>query len=73
MLGTRPDPDDKVNLLVNGLVTLAPRNLREVWPNLSMDRRRSIVKAVLVKITVIPQAGGSRAFHPDKIHAEWRA
>jgi site-specific DNA recombinase len=55
------------------ILTLAPRNLREVWPNLSMDRRRSIVKAVLVKITVIPQAGGSRAFHPDKIHAEWRA
>jgi len=55
------------------ILTLAPRNLREVWPNLSMDRRRSIVKAVLVKVTVLPQAGGSRAFHPDKIHAEWRA
>jgi len=55
------------------ILTLAPRNLREVWPNLSMDRRRAIVKAVLVKVTVLPQAGGSRVFHADKIHAEWRA
>jgi site-specific DNA recombinase len=54
------------------VITLVPRNLREVWSNLSMDRRRAIVNAVLVKVTVLPQRGGSRVFHPDKIVAEWR-
>jgi site-specific DNA recombinase len=54
------------------VIALVPRNLREVWPDLSMDRRRSIVMAVLVKVTVLPQQGGSRTFHPDKIVATWR-
>jgi site-specific DNA recombinase len=54
------------------VITLVPRNLREVWPDLSLDRRRAIVKAVLVKVRVLPQRGGSRVFHPDRIVAEWR-
>jgi hypothetical protein len=54
------------------VITLVPRNLREVWSDLSIDRRRSIVKAVLVKVTVLPQQGGSRAVHPEKIVAEWK-
>jgi site-specific DNA recombinase len=49
-----------------------PRNLRKVWPDLSMDRRRNIVKAVLVKVVVLPQQGGSRVFHPEMIQAVWR-
>jgi site-specific DNA recombinase len=53
------------------VVAHVPRNLRTVWPDLSMDRRRSIVKAVLVKIVVLPQRGGSRTFHPDRIRAIW--
>jgi site-specific DNA recombinase len=54
------------------VAAFVPRNLREVWPNLSIDRRRNIVKTVLVRVTVLPQAGGSRDFHPEKIVAEWR-
>jgi site-specific DNA recombinase len=54
------------------VVAQVPRNLREVWPTLSMDRRRNIVKAVLVRLVVLPQTGGSRDFHPEKIVAEWR-
>ena len=34
------------------VIGLAPKNLREVWPDLSLDRRRNIVKAVLVKVVV---------------------
>jgi site-specific DNA recombinase len=49
-----------------------PCNLRDVWSSLSLDRRRNIVKAVLLRVVVLPQAGGSREFHPDKIQAEWR-
>jgi DNA invertase Pin-like site-specific DNA recombinase len=53
------------------IVTKVPRNLRKVWPDLSLDRRRAILKAVLVKVTVLPQRSGTR-FHPEKIVAEWR-
>jgi site-specific DNA recombinase len=54
------------------VLALVPRNLRHVWPNLSLDRRRAIIKAVLVKVIVLPQPGGARVFHPDRIVAEWR-
>jgi ribosomal protein S7 len=52
------------------VITLVPRNLRQVWPNLSLDRRRAIVKAVLVKVIVHP-APGKRVFDPSKIEAVW--
>jgi hypothetical protein len=48
-----------------------PRNLREVWPSLSLDRQRNIIKAVLVAVTVNPQPN-SVVFDPDAIVAEWR-
>jgi site-specific DNA recombinase len=54
------------------IMIYVPKNLREVWPDFSMDRRRAIVKAVLVRVVVLPQRGGSRTFHPDRIRAEWR-
>jgi site-specific DNA recombinase len=53
------------------VVTMVPRNLRAVWPDLSLDRRRAILKAVLIKVKVLPQRSGTR-FHPEKIVAEWR-
>jgi len=53
------------------IVGLAPRNLREVWPSLSLDRRRNIVKAVLMKVTVHPQPN-SVVFDPGAIVVEWR-
>jgi site-specific DNA recombinase len=51
------------------IVTLVPRNLRDVWPDLSIDRRRAIVRAVLTKVMVHPQSGP--AFDPNKIEALW--
>jgi site-specific DNA recombinase len=54
------------------VVAHIPRNLREVWPDLSLDRRRAIVKAVLVKVTLLPQPNSARTFHPEKVVAEWR-
>jgi DNA invertase Pin-like site-specific DNA recombinase len=53
------------------VIGLAPRNLREVWPSLSLDRRRNIVKAVLVRVAINPQPN-SVVFDPDAIVAEWR-
>jgi site-specific DNA recombinase len=54
------------------VVAHIPRNLRQVWPDLSLDRRRAIVKAVLVKVTLLPQPNSARTFHPEKVMAEWR-
>jgi DNA invertase Pin-like site-specific DNA recombinase len=56
-----------------------PRNLRDVWPDLSLDRRRAILKAVLKLppegkgIEVHPTGPGRRAFDPDAIRVTWRA
>lgn len=54
------------------VVAHIPRNLRQIWPDLSLDRRRAIVKAVLVKVTLLPQPNSARTFHPEKVVAEWR-
>jgi DNA invertase Pin-like site-specific DNA recombinase len=55
-----------------------PRNLRQVWPDLSLDRRRAILAAVLKlppegKGIVIHPQGRSRVFDPDTIVPDWRA
>jgi site-specific DNA recombinase len=51
-----------------------PRNLRDVWPNLSLDRRRSIVAVVIERITVHPQKPlGPGGFDPDSIEVTWKA
>ena len=54
------------------VIGLVPRNLRKVWPNLSLDRQRAIIKAVLVKVSVYPQPN-SVVFDPERMVAEWRA
>ena len=51
-----------------------PRNLREVWPNLSLDRRRAILAVVIERIAVHPQKPlGQGGFDPDAIKVIWRA
>jgi DNA invertase Pin-like site-specific DNA recombinase len=58
-------------------VAAVPRNLRKVWPDLSLDRRRNILKAVLKLppegqgIVIRPQ-GQSPVFDPDAIDPDWR-
>jgi hypothetical protein len=55
-----------VSRLQHGRVAAkVPRNLREVWPDLSLDRRRAILAAVIERIEVHPQ--GREAFDPDAI------
>jgi hypothetical protein len=53
------------------VIGLVPRNLRDVWPDLSRDRRRNIIKAVLVKVTINSQSNAV-VFDPGAIVAEWR-
>ena len=51
-----------------------PRNLRDVWPNLSLDRRRAILAVVIERITVHPQKPlGPGGFDPDSIEVTWKA
>jgi site-specific DNA recombinase len=71
---------DKLARLGDSRVTAnIPRNLRAVWPDLSIDRRRAILKAVLKLppegkgIEIHPTGPGRRAFDPEAITVDWRA
>jgi DNA invertase Pin-like site-specific DNA recombinase len=61
------------------VVAAVPRNLRNVWPRLSLDRRRNILKAVLKLppegkgIEVHPTGRGRRVFDPSAVEVTWRA
>jgi site-specific DNA recombinase len=48
-----------------------PTNLRDVWPTLSLDRRRAILAAVIARIEIHPQGSGQR-FDPEAIEVSWR-
>ena len=51
-----------------------PRNLRDVWPNLSLDRRRAILAVVIERVTVQRQRPlGQGGFDPASIEVTWRA
>jgi DNA invertase Pin-like site-specific DNA recombinase len=58
-------------------VAAVPRNLRAVWEDLSLDRRRNMLKALLRLppegrgIVIHPQGRG-RKFDPDAIEPDWR-
>jgi site-specific DNA recombinase len=53
------------------VVAAVPRNLRAVWPKLSLDRRRAILAAVIERIEIHPQGRG-RNFDPETIKVRWR-
>jgi site-specific DNA recombinase len=82
MLAEREDERDRHQAAVLRLqrgrtIAAVPRNLREVWADLSLDRRRNILKAVLKLppegsgIVVRPQGRG-RDFDPKAIDPDWR-
>jgi site-specific DNA recombinase len=61
-----------VTRLQHGRVAAAvPRNLRAVWPSLSLDRQRAILAAMIERIEVRPQGRGYR-FDPDAIKVKPR-
>jgi site-specific DNA recombinase len=53
------------------VVANVPKNLRQVWPDLSLDRRRAILAALIERIEVDRQ--GTRVFDPEAIRVDWRA
>ena len=56
----------------NRVIAQVPRNVRKVWPGLSLDRRRAILAAVVRHIEIHPQGNGSR-FDPEKVKVIWKA
>jgi len=56
----------------NRVITQIPRNIREVWPGLSFDRRRAILAAMIRRIEVHPQRKGP-GFDPNTIKVFWKA
>jgi site-specific DNA recombinase len=49
-----------------------PENLRAVWQDFSLDRKRAIIAAVVERIEIHPQ-GMSPVFDPAAVKATWRA
>jgi site-specific DNA recombinase len=50
-----------------------PDNLQEVWPDLSLDRRRAILATEIESVVVMPlKARGSTRFDPNAIIVLWR-
>jgi DNA invertase Pin-like site-specific DNA recombinase len=63
-----------VSRLQHGRVAArVPRNLRQVWSDLSLDRQRSILAAMIEWVKIDPQGGG-RFFDPDaiKVKPRWQ-
>jgi hypothetical protein len=48
-----------------------PRNLRAVWEDFSLDRKRAILAVVVERVEIHPQ-GMSPVFDPDTIKVTWR-
>jgi site-specific DNA recombinase len=58
---------EAVTRLQHGRVAATiPRNLRAVWPSLSLDRQRAILAAMIERVEIHPQGRGYR-FDPDSV------
>jgi len=58
----------------NRVLAHIPPNLRDVWPDLSLDRRRAILSAVIERVLILPQGRGhAQAFDPEKVRCLWKA
>ena len=46
--------------------------IREAWPNLSLSRKRAVIRAVLDLITIAPAVRGRNRFDPSRVEPKWR-
>jgi site-specific DNA recombinase len=49
-----------------------PRNLRAVWQDFSLDRKRAIIAVIVERVEIHPQ-GMSPVFDPTSVKVTWRA
>lgn len=47
--------------------------LREAWGQMTFDRRRAVIAAVLDRVTVGPAVKGRNRFDPERVDVVWRA
>jgi site-specific DNA recombinase len=47
--------------------------LREAWGEMTFDRRRAVIAAVIERVTVGPAVKGRNRFDPDRVDVVWRA
>ena len=47
--------------------------LRETWPELSLDRQRLVIEAVVEKITIATTTKAMNRFDPTRVDVSWRA
>jgi hypothetical protein len=58
----------------NRVLAHIPPNLRDVWPDLNLDRQRAILSAVIERVLILPQGRGhAQAFDPEKVRCLWKA
>jgi len=77
----RTEYEEQMEQLRNRLTALTgnrvrahiPPNLREVWPDLSLDRRRAILHSLIESVWILPLAKPGAGFDPDAIRVKWRA
>jgi hypothetical protein len=77
MLADREAEQDRhrqaVDRLQHGrVVATVPRNLRQHWPDYSLDRQRAILAAMIERVEIHPQGRG-KVFDPDAIKVKRRA
>lgn len=49
-----------------------PGALRAAWPDLSVDRRRQILAAVIDRVIINPASRQGRTFNPDRLDIIWK-
>ena len=47
--------------------------LREAWGEMTFDRRRAVIAAVIERVTVGPAVKGRNRFDPERVDVTWRA
>jgi site-specific DNA recombinase len=47
--------------------------LREAWGEMTFDRRRAVIAAVVERVTVGPAVKGRNRFDPERVDVTWRA
>jgi len=55
------------------LVRPSGGDLRGRWPTLALGRRRAVIDALIVSVTVAPGLRGLNRFDPRRVTIEWRA
>ncbi|MEI8409298.1 MULTISPECIES: recombinase family protein [unclassified Kribbella] len=54
------------------LVGIDISQVREAWPNMTLDEKREMVEMFIERVTVRPAKPGTRSFDPERVVITWR-